>query len=213
MQRSVLANPKQGRTVSLKTKRNNLSKKTVPKEILALAEKNPSFRKTMKGCFNFREHLTDAIRNSIFLKERIPKKLRHAFVLAVVLHDAGKMRAVGEGKKELQQKYTVDILKRSRIFEQLGANANERKLILALVGVDSIGEFLQQKTTLAQASEKIKFFAKTSGTTTKTFIQLLELLYIADVGAHESLRGMLLTKDWQIANPKYLELKQSVMGK
>jgi len=194
-------------------KRQTLTKSTIPLELLNLARKNPSFRKMTIGCNYFREHTIDAIRNAIQLKHRLPKKLQHAFVATMIVHDVGKMRAMSpEGKREMQQEYTVDILKKTKILESLGINSNEKKLVLALVESDSIGLFLQQKINFAQAIKQIKDSAQKSQIPFKQFVSMLELFYICDVGAHESLRGRLINQEWKIAAPDYSELKKRLLN-
>lgn len=115
------------------------------------------------------------------------------FRLFLLLHDIGKPIAYKKGNRDNQYAETIRI-----IFEntqELGLSDNDFLLFKAILNIDSLGLYMQNKISLDDALDSIKEQSSLSYFDIKSFFYLLSVYYQCDVASY--------TKD--AGGLKYLE--------
>jgi len=107
---------------------------------------------------------------------------KNVFRLILALHDIGKPDAIKKKNKHLQHKLGQVIV--NDFFTQLGLNKNIKKVAVAIIGDDPIGEYLTSLISVEQAAKLIKKMAKKSDLRLKDFFKLLIIFYMVDAASY-----------------------------
>lgn len=121
------------------------------------------------------------------------------FLLFLALHDIGKGIANDNRSslstqqfKEEELRTTRHILKKT--MEHLGVPTQKNEIFCELLQFDTLGDYLQFKTTIEQASDNIFEMADNCHASPKTFYRLFKTFHIVDAASYPNLEP-LFTRD------------------
>ena len=137
------------------------------------------------------------------------------FIVTLILHDLGKPKAILDGDKALQHKYTVPVLE--NFLEAMDFTPQEIRVSTGLIGGDPIGEFLKKNQTDPNIpAGKIKKMSQKSGMDLKIFWEILLVYYQVDASAYTEDAGWRPALDHLFCfdpENRRMDLNQSIMDK
>jgi hypothetical protein len=104
------------------------------------------------------------------------------FRLMLALHDIGKSDAIENGDKNMQHKYTLQIMQ--NVFEKYDIAKAQSKIVYALVDTDALGGYIRGRVSLDDAAEQIKNSALCAEMEIEDFFNLLSIFYRCDAGSY-----------------------------
>lgn len=129
-----------------------------------------------------------------FPEDRFPENFdREIFKLILALHDIGKPEAIANEWKDAQHEYTSHMIK--EFFDEIQMDEKYKNFAVALVWVDVIWGYLQNKISLEEVKRELELRAMNSDFDRKTFIELLTIFFRCDAGAYTSWAGQFESLD------------------
>lgn len=166
-----------------------------PEALLAGLKEDPFLREECAknvGLFRFcslEEHVLRVLGQFewYFPRNQFPAGMsREFFRLFLALHDIGKPRALQEGDKSRQHRYTAEVLK-SRL-PQWGYASQQVRLGVSLADGDPIGTYLKGGE-LARSVREMAAMARGAGCAPADFFDLLTIYYQVDAGSYTTDAG------------------------
>lgn len=105
-----------------------------------------------------------------------------AFHMMTALHDMGKPRAIEEGSKDLQHKYSREIVE--TVLTQLGFYDSEVAITAAVVDGDPIGAYLTGMLSAEESAQIITEKARQTVLTVPEFWSIQETFYKVDASSY-----------------------------
>lgn len=112
---------------------------------------------------------------------------KNLFRLMLALHDIGKPKAFNEGNKNNQYQYTVEMI--NNVRNALPFQSNEIDLIIALVGNDVLGLYMQNLISIENAKQQIIKLAQQTNLPVSAFYKLITVYYQCDIGSYTADAG------------------------
>jgi len=134
--------------------------------------------------YSLREHTAMVLRQfeKYFGKKTLPGGVdKDFFRLILVLHDIGKTRAVKEGNKDLQHKYTPKMVK--DILSELEYSEKQINLAINLLSDDPLGELFKKKN-INKCVEEINKLSKRASMDPEEFFELISIFFKSDASSY-----------------------------
>jgi hypothetical protein len=108
--------------------------------------------------------------------------LTQFFRYLIVFHDIGKPQAEQMRKRNLQHKFTCQMLLQMK--NDLPFSEKQFKIVISLLETDVLSEYLRGKTPLNTTLQTLAAQAKKAGIPLHQFLQLSTIYYQCDVGSY-----------------------------
>lgn len=111
----------------------------------------------------------------------------YLFRVILTLHDIGKPKAFSIGQKNLQHKFTIDIL--TSIKDKLELSEVELSFILALLSSDTIGLYMKSNISIEIAISDLVSNANFANLEIITFFKFMTIYYQSDTSSYTADAG------------------------
>ncbi|MBF0253756.1 MAG: hypothetical protein HQL11_01340 [Candidatus Omnitrophica bacterium] len=118
---------------------------------------------------------------------------RSCLRMLLALHDIGKPRAILEGNKRLQHKFTLEML--TAIEDRLPLDHAAKRLIHALLKHDPVGAYLKNEVGLKEAADVIRESSDGARMPANEYFRYLTVYYQSDVVGYTSEGGIVSALD------------------